>query len=457
MNAEVTPPESETIAGGNSQNESAPKKMQRVRFLVTVVLLALIVSAGITAIFGLRAKRGEEIAPARTVPEAIGPRSIFEGIDRLERAHWSAQSNYLADVNQLIALYARDDKQFTPAWKAAVSNELSRSNLFVRVLPTGFEATLRQGETRWLMYSREGASTPRITTLETDGQPPFGWLPASGPLPETTRLQLNLTEYREPRNYFSAMLPEGFEVSESGQPPNIRVSFVYTNRVRLMVKAMESNRGWEPLSEMTAKAEQIQSGTVPAFADFRLVVTNLLDVEGGTGYEMGLLGVREKAGVRSHTFAFGGERTMLSIAVLCPSESAAPFYESLLDAIRDTLRVGLGPQRRLVIAPASAPESASASASAKKGVEPEPPPLTEEEKKQWAEARGLLKTTGIMRSGEDYVALVNDQLLRKNDVVTVSVKGKAFRFRIRAITTDNVDFEPLLSGKGSAAEEKKGL
>lgn len=433
-----------------------PSSKRKVLVLLVALVVVVLLLGGLGAYLMLYGKGAEEeVAAPRVVPEAIGPRSVLEGIDKLQQAHAQAQKSFSADLGKLVDEYAKDPKVYSAAWRSAVSNELANSNLFVRVLPDGFELALRQGEKRWLVYSRLGSAAPRISTQETDGAPPFGGGGAAEAQAGRVAPQVNLQEYKEPQDYFSLMLPEGFSVSHGGPGTSIRVTFTYTNGVRMTVKAMESNRGWEPITELTAKAEQIRGGSVPAFADFQLAVTNLLDVEGGTGYEMGLVGTGAKAGVYTHTFALGGERTLLSVAVLCPSAGARDLYESLLASVRDTMRIGLGPARKVVATVPSKTVSTNAAISATPR-EAEPPPLTEEEQKQWTEARTLLKTTGIMRSGDAYVALVNDQLVRVDDVVTVSIKNKPFKFRVSQITVDEVKFEPVLRS-GSKSPETKSM
>lgn len=436
----------------------SPTSRRKVMVLLGVVLLVLVLLgiAGAYFLF-LGGKPREEAPAARVVPAAIGPRSILEGLDKLQMAYFQAQKTYSADLAQLVADMAKDEKAYSAAWKAAVMKELGETNLVVRVLPDGFEFALRQDEKKWLVYSRWGAGAPKIATQETDGSPPFGGAAALAEAPASKpATAIDLEEYKEPQDYFSVILPKGYEVNHSGPGPSVRVSFSYTNDVRLTVKAMESNRGWEPLTELSVKAEQIRSGGVPAFSDFRLAVTNLLDVEGGTGYEMGLVGVGNKAGVYTHTFALGGERTLLSVAVLCPSQAGKELYDIILTSLRDTLRIGMGPGRKSAVVHVDKGAKMSAT-DATNQPPPAPPPLTPEEEKQWLEAKALLKTTGIMRSGDAYVAIVNGQLVRVGDTVAVNIKNKPFKFTIAEITVDEVKFDRVLKGDNATATDKKTL
>jgi len=88
--------------------------------------------------------------------------------------------------------------------------------------------------------------------------------------------------------------------------------------------------------------------------------------------------------------------------------------------------------------------------------EPEPPPpprkpkveLSEKERlkleAEIAEARTMLRTTGVIKKGGEYRALVNDQVLGKGDMIPVNLKGKTYTFIIAEIDAKNVSFEPVI-------------
>jgi len=87
---------------------------------------------------------------------------------------------------------------------------------------------------------------------------------------------------------------------------------------------------------------------------------------------------------------------------------------------------------------------------------PEPPPrpirpkveLSEKERVKFeaeiAEARTMLRTTGVIKRGGEYRALVNDQVLGKGDMIPVNLKGKTYTFVIAEIDAKNVSFEPVI-------------
>jgi hypothetical protein len=61
----------------------------------------------------------------------------------------------------------------------------------------------------------------------------------------------------------------------------------------------------------------------------------------------------------------------------------------------------------------------------------------------WVGARLLLKTTGTMRSGGQYVAIVNGNMVRKGDIVSVTLSGRVYQFVVTSIDTRNVEYKPL--------------
>lgn len=64
--------------------------------------------------------------------------------------------------------------------------------------------------------------------------------------------------------------------------------------------------------------------------------------------------------------------------------------------------------------------------------------------KDIAVARTMLRTTGVIKRGGEYMALVNDQVLGKGDMIPVEFKGKTYTFVIAEIDAKNVSFEPVI-------------
>lgn len=56
----------------------------------------------------------------------------------------------------------------------------------------------------------------------------------------------------------------------------------------------------------------------------------------------------------------------------------------------------------------------------------------------------MLRTTGVIKRGGEYMALVNDQVLGKGDMIPVEFKGKTYTFVIAEIDAKNVSFEPVI-------------
>jgi hypothetical protein len=74
----------------------------------------------------------------------------------------------------------------------------------------------------------------------------------------------------------------------------------------------------------------------------------------------------------------------------------------------------------------------------------------EQEKKEattappkWDLAIKQLIVKGVVRTGDAYVAMVGDQIVREKERVSVNFQGKRYRWEVRSITRRGVRFEPL--------------
>jgi len=441
--AEETPePNVEEPVEEQSAANSGSLNVKRLVMLIGGILIVLLILGGV-GFFLLMPKTqpAKPVDEKQTVVDRIGPRSIMEGVSKLQNIYKERTGRFCHSIQELWDGYETEPKGITAPLAQVLKEEIDGTNLFVRTIPNGFEIALRQDPTRWLVYSQSGAAQPKVSTQETDGPPPFGLVGTAAPSADV-KVQ-ELVEFKDPLGFFAIMLPGGFELDDGSKGQTARITFSYDSGVRMTIKAMEVSREWDPVGELAVKADQIHKRIVPAFAEFDLAVTNLLTVEGATGYEMGLVGRESKTGVLTHSFVFGGEKTTLSIALICSAPDGARLYEAIVSAVRDTFSVDEGPT---ALAKKSARKPREA--EEKKEAEPEKPALTPEQIAQWNEAKTLLKTSGIMRSGDAYVALVNDRLLHVNETITVSIKNKPFKFMVTSITVDQVDFEPVLTASG---------
>jgi hypothetical protein len=50
---------------------------------------------------------------------------------------------------------------------------------------------------------------------------------------------------------------------------------------------------------------------------------------------------------------------------------------------------------------------------------------------------------GVMKLGREYVATINDQIVKENDTVSVDFEQYHYSWRIRSISQKGVRFEPL--------------
>ena len=64
-------------------------------------------------------------------------------------------------------------------------------------------------------------------------------------------------------------------------------------------------------------------------------------------------------------------------------------------------------------------------------------------KEKLAQLKAKIRIGGFLKQGDDYVALVNDQLVKQGDKIIVEFEGAKFKFIIRAVTEKNVSMEPL--------------
>lgn len=61
---------------------------------------------------------------------------------------------------------------------------------------------------------------------------------------------------------------------------------------------------------------------------------------------------------------------------------------------------------------------------------------------QQARLRSKLQVSGIMRAGQDFVALVNDSLIGAGDVLEVDFEGQRLRLVVQAIDKETIKLEP---------------
>lgn len=437
-------------AGATPPELPAPGK-KRSRALVIVIPVVLFVVIGAAAAFLLwpKGEPAEPVAAGEGGEQQIGPRTIFESVATLQRSYKLAHNDHAKSITALLEHYQADPKGITPRMVEVLKAHAEAGELITRSIQGGFEAALRKDK-QWLIYSWTGTGAPRISTVSADSGPPFPVSSDGDDAPVAEAPKQELVEFADPRDYFQLMLPPGFTSEDLSKGTGTRITFTYTNSVRMTIQAMETKRAWDPAAELSAKAEQIRSGAVAAFADFALAVTNMVNVEGATGYEIGLMGIGAKAAVKTHSFVFGKEGMAVSVALMCNSASGHPLHDALVGTVKDTFRMGEGPEaaRQMALKPPPPPKE-----------EPKPPPSEEEEKKAlsaeemaaWDEARATIKTAGIMKSGQAYVALVNDRLVHVNETVTVSLKTKTYRFIVKEITVDNVVFEPMPETKAGDA------
>ncbi|HPG00981.1 MAG TPA: hypothetical protein PLE77_13040 [Kiritimatiellia bacterium] len=139
-----------------------------------------------------------------------------------------------------------------------------------------------------------------------------------------------------------------------------------------------------------------------------------------------------------------------------PSPALAPFETEVLPSAAEPTPV-VSPAAKPPPAKVATPEVATAPAPSPAAVPvpvaPQPVKKPKRElssserermEKDIATARTMLRTTGVIKRGGEYRALVNDQVLGKGDMIPVEVKGKTYTFVIAEIDAKNVSFEPVI-------------
>lgn len=65
--------------------------------------------------------------------------------------------------------------------------------------------------------------------------------------------------------------------------------------------------------------------------------------------------------------------------------------------------------------------------------------------KEWDQARALLQVKGVMQTGSQIFATVNQQVLGVNDAIAVELNGRSYRFIVHQINLreKTVRFDPV--------------
>ena len=91
-----------------------------------------------------------------------------------------------------------------------------------------------------------------------------------------------------------------------------------------------------------------------------------------------------------------------------------------------------------------------AEAAEEEEMEEEPEEIVDTAALKFDEAVKQLNVRGIMQLGGEYTAMVNDQVVRKGDLVSLVIGGHRYRWRVRSIAQRGVRFEPYDSSAGGS-------
>lgn len=235
----------------------------------------------------------------------------------------------------------------------------------------------------------------------------------------------SLKPYEDPAGYFSAMFPKGYAVIDQSGETGTRVQLDYGRGVWMTLIAGDQQGRWDPAARLAQRVASIAQGTAGLPPELELTKSGLVEFGGLTGYETVLSGVVKEEPTQIHSYSLAGNGVSLQIALTCRNPNNLEKFEEVEVSIPESLRVGASSTGR----------GAGPAAAAKVH--------TEEE---WALARNMLKTEGILKKGNAYAALVNGRLVREGDIVSVYSKGDKYRFVVTSILPKEVLFEPTTEG-----------
>lgn len=67
-----------------------------------------------------------------------------------------------------------------------------------------------------------------------------------------------------------------------------------------------------------------------------------------------------------------------------------------------------------------------------------------EDPPKWSDASKQLNVKGVMKSPTgDYVAMINNKVVKEGEFITVPFRGKTYKWKVRSINKRGVKFEPI--------------
>ena len=294
-------------------------------------------------------------------------------------------------------------------------------------------------------------------------------------------------EFKDPKGFFVADLPDGYTLSDKSVENSPKLLFTYGASVNLMIMGSLTNEDWDAEYEMANKVDALEQGIgVPA--GMHLSRSGLAKFGGMAGFETVLSGRVNAEPIETRAFTMAGKGKFITVQIACRQPGAMRIYDKLSSAITNSLRLPSAPAPAKTTAPSHAAPKAPTSAvagttsalvsstsvssavgsvgatgvvmSVKTGgvvaaavdkaeqerLAAEKKAAEEKLRTEWDMARAQLKTGGIMKMGAQWVVLVNNEMLKAGDTVSVKMRDKTYVFRVSSVTRDRVNFDPLEIG-----------
>jgi hypothetical protein len=266
----------------------------------------------------------------------------------------------------------------------------------------------------------------------------------------------DLEEYKDPRGAFVVMLPKGYVFADKTVGDKVNYIFTYGSAVNLILTRVAAEPQWDPVAQMAGKLYEIRTGRAGFPPSMVLLERGLLSFGGLKGFHAmlsGNLGGRES---RMMAYYLVGDEKYFTLIVTWKDPTAGVLYEQVKSGITNSFRLAsfMPPAAAVPVAATNAqtpvappvtnlvaqPVPADTKEKPAAAVEPAQPADSRTEL-EWAVAMAMLKFTGSMKMGGQEVAMVNGNILRKGDTISVMFHEKEFNFIVTIISPNKVEYK----------------
>ncbi|MFH0878720.1 MAG: hypothetical protein V2A34_03320, partial [Lentisphaerota bacterium] len=214
-----------------------------------------------------------------------------------------------------------------------------------------------------------------------------------------------IEEFRDPKGYYTVMLPAGYKMEDRSNGSQSKKSFNYSKDLSLWLLANEMRKSWDPESAMKEKMEAINSGRAGFPSDVKVVSHGLIELNGAKGYEFIIEGAGQGNKLRAYTVALVSNKTSMAVSITCTGESDLPLFNQIQSSIAGSLRLS-GPPSPKSFATAKSPSST-----------PTPHAAGPASASDWQKARTAIKIDGILLRGHNHLVLVGTDIYNEGDTL----------------------------------------